>query len=477
MTGGEVRDLGSQPPYAAELRFAARPTPEEQVRFIANIERILSEGSFVATYKYALLVALVDLAIERGDDGGAALPLRIDDIAEKFAELYWRQAAPYGTVGAKASGIILHQNQGKQAAAIRLLSDLRRRAGTLTEARRSPHWRPLVAAMRTLLRTMPLWRLQKVAHDELVFLYEPGPARGWITLLPGVAGQLRERATLIRRLAQTEWLRFVLSLKQNHGVLGGASGLSEFLFGSSRIALGLKLSRPLRELQHGRCFYCRGQLQGAAAVDHFIPWSRYPRDLTHNLVLAHAGLQCEEERRARRRDAPGTLDTVRRRRGRGAHADRHGGRAARRSRDVGRGRGVELRAGRPRPCAGLAGRQAVWSPVRELAAAFCCGLRLAATFPRKRGAERPQAATSTSRIVAPFSSLSTAARYSSIAFLMLSSASASVRPCDQQPGSPGTETAKPSSDSCSAKRKIPSPVRACKQGCRRTSTFALRGWA
>ncbi len=294
MTGGEVRDLGSQPPYAAELRLAVHPTPEEQVRFIANIERILSEGSFVATYKYALLVALVDLAIERGDDSGAALPLRIDDIAEKFAELYWRQAAPYGTAGAKASGIILHQNQGKQAAAIRLLSDLRRRAGTLTEARRSPHWRPLVAAMRTLLRTMPLWRLQKVAHDELVFLYGPGPARGWITLLPGVAGQLRERATLIRRLAQTEWLRFVLSLKQNHGVLGGASGLSEFLFGSSRIALGLKLSRPLRELQQGRCFYCRGNLKGAAAVDHFIPWSRYPRDLTHNLVLAHAACNAQK---------------------------------------------------------------------------------------------------------------------------------------------------------------------------------------
>jgi hypothetical protein len=70
-------------------------------------------------------------------------------------------------------------------------------------------------------------------------------------------------------------------------VLGRAVGLSEFLFGSSRAALSLKVSEPLRELQHGRCFYCERSLPAAAAVDHFIPWSRYPRDLAHNLVLAH----------------------------------------------------------------------------------------------------------------------------------------------------------------------------------------------
>lgn len=108
-----------------------------------------------------------------------------------------------------------------------------------------------------------------------------------ITLLPGVACHLRERAPLIRRLAQTEWLRFVLSLEQNQPVLGRAVGLSEFLFGSSRAALSPKVSGPLRELQHGRCFYCERSLPPAAAVDHFIPWSRYPRDLAHNLVLAH----------------------------------------------------------------------------------------------------------------------------------------------------------------------------------------------
>ena len=73
---GKVRDSGTPPPYLPA--GTSRPPPEDQVRFIANIERILSEGSFVATYKYALLVALVELAIERGDDSNRelALPIR-----------------------------------------------------------------------------------------------------------------------------------------------------------------------------------------------------------------------------------------------------------------------------------------------------------------------------------------------------------------------------------------------------------------
>ena len=287
---GKVSDSGTPPPYLPT--DTSRPSPADQIRFIANVERILAEGSFVATYKYALLVALVELAIERGDDSNRELPLPILDIADKFAELYWRQAAPYEADGASGPGLVLHQNQGKQASAISRLAKLRNEMqgsrSTLAQARRSADWSPLVAQMRSLLKNMPLWRLQRVGHEDIRFLYESGPGKGNITLLPGVACHLRERAPLIRRLAETEWLRFVLSLKQNQPVLGRAVGLSEFLFGSSRAALSLKVSKPLRELQHGSCFYCQDKLPATACVDHFVPWSRYPRDLVHNLVLAHA---------------------------------------------------------------------------------------------------------------------------------------------------------------------------------------------
>jgi hypothetical protein len=267
-------------------------SPEFQIQFLVNLQRLLSEGSFVATYKYALLVALVELAIERGDDSNRELALPIRDIADKFAELYWRQAAPYEVDGVSGVGLVLQQNTGRQAGAItrlaKLRNDLTGSRSTLAEARRTADWERLVGRMQSLLKTMPLGKLQRVGHEDVCFLYEkPSPRANSITLLPGVACHLRERAPLIRRRAQTEWLRFVLSLEQNQPVLGRAVGLSEFLFGSSRAALSIKVTEPLRELQHGRCFYCERSLPAAAAVDHFIPWSRYPRDLAHNLVLAH----------------------------------------------------------------------------------------------------------------------------------------------------------------------------------------------
>ena len=47
------------------------PTPDDQVKFLRNIQRLLAEGLFTASYKFALLHALADLAVEKGDDTGA----------------------------------------------------------------------------------------------------------------------------------------------------------------------------------------------------------------------------------------------------------------------------------------------------------------------------------------------------------------------------------------------------------------------
>jgi hypothetical protein len=42
--------------------------------------------------------------------------------------------------------------------------------------------------------------------------------------------------------------------------------------------------------REARCLYCGCQVApGTAHIDYFIPWSRYPIDLGHNFVLAHAG--------------------------------------------------------------------------------------------------------------------------------------------------------------------------------------------
>ena len=70
------------------------PSADEQLTFLTNFQRLLAEGQFVATYKYALLLALADLAVEDGNDT-AEMPIQTRRIAEKFIELYWRQAVPY----------------------------------------------------------------------------------------------------------------------------------------------------------------------------------------------------------------------------------------------------------------------------------------------------------------------------------------------------------------------------------------------
>ena len=62
------------------------PTSDEQIRFMVNIQRLLDEGLFTASYKFALLLALAVLSIEQGDDSGEPLELTTDTIAEKFVQ-------------------------------------------------------------------------------------------------------------------------------------------------------------------------------------------------------------------------------------------------------------------------------------------------------------------------------------------------------------------------------------------------------
>ncbi|MEO8630011.1 MAG: HIT family protein [Betaproteobacteria bacterium] len=85
--------------YWEQMTDATEPTAEDQLAFLGNLQRILEEGDFTATYKYALLIALADLSVERpaGEDGTVVLPVL--DLAERIIELYWRQATPFREAG------------------------------------------------------------------------------------------------------------------------------------------------------------------------------------------------------------------------------------------------------------------------------------------------------------------------------------------------------------------------------------------
>ena len=94
----------------------SEPTAEQQLQFLTNLQRLLAEGQFVATYKYALLLALADIAIESGDDSGEPLTISTKLIAEKFIQYYWRQVVPYVPKTDPTVGQVVRQNTGKQAA-------------------------------------------------------------------------------------------------------------------------------------------------------------------------------------------------------------------------------------------------------------------------------------------------------------------------------------------------------------------------
>ena len=72
-----------------------------EVAFLEKLQRLLAEGSFTATYKFAVLLGLVDLSVE-------ALP-GVDtfttwQLAEKVSELYWPQVLPFDEVSLRHSG-------------------------------------------------------------------------------------------------------------------------------------------------------------------------------------------------------------------------------------------------------------------------------------------------------------------------------------------------------------------------------------
>jgi hypothetical protein len=284
-------------PVGTATSHMAAPPPEEQVRFLLHVQRLLAEGNFVASYKHALLLSLADVCVERGDDSGGTLRITTEELAEKFISYYWRQSAPYHLAG-RASAVI-KQNTGKQAAVISAVMKAREmHDGSLARLKAdSAAWGRLMRSVAETIRVMPLWKLQTLGRTRVEFLYAHDPQEGHeVVLNEGVCYCLRLFYGLVHELVRAAWVRFVRGVGENRLLLGETADLSDFMFGSGRAPLDVY--RPvLVEYQSGRCFYCLRPLQDKADVDHFIPWSRYPVDLGHNFVLAHSACNAQKSDR------------------------------------------------------------------------------------------------------------------------------------------------------------------------------------
>lgn len=289
------------------------PTEAFQIEVLLKIQRLLAEGAFTASYKYALLQALADLSVEKPPRPDGALDLALDDIADKFILYYWRQVLPYvpsavdwdrdgallvaeeGPVFRSGSPahLMLRQNTKDQAKILTLVArHVELFEGSLSALRADRRrWVAIRNQVATKIVEMPLFRLQRIGTIKDAFLYEEAADRttvSAITLRPGISFTLSRFHGLIQELVRSAWLTFVRGLPANRQVIGETTDLYEFLFGSERLPLR-RYQSILRALQRDSCFYCQGALKRSGVVDHFIPWMRYPIDLGHNFVLAHAG--------------------------------------------------------------------------------------------------------------------------------------------------------------------------------------------
>jgi hypothetical protein len=168
------------------------PSAEAQLAFLTKVQRLFAEGEFTATYKYALLAALADIAVELGQDDGAELRLRLGEVAERFIVLYWRQTMPYAAPGRAVEPGVLVQNLGAQAAVVKAIEAFQRGTGlqTLPRAQRHKDFKGLVQEVGRTVSAQPLNFLQNLGGKADEFLYRRS-GRGEVCLLPGVAYCLR----------------------------------------------------------------------------------------------------------------------------------------------------------------------------------------------------------------------------------------------------------------------------------------------
>jgi len=280
--------------------------PRGAIGFAEKVLELLDEGRYTATYKYAVLLALIDLCLEHTQNSGAPPDMvTTRQLADKIIEVYWPQTVPFA---GHAALTVLKQNAGGQAEIVSAIARFR----ALHAADPSvPRWhsrtaapkayRQLVKRLEWKLIEMPLPRLQIMGQCERPFIYEiywdqrverrevaryqAGESSTFdnrILLKPGVGEYLLQLSGLLRPLIQRRWAAMVAQLNRLE-----ESQLELFLFGSDRIQT-TKIRAGLWEMQDRRCFYCERRLRdpGQAQVDHFVPWSRYPDDGLDNLVVA-----------------------------------------------------------------------------------------------------------------------------------------------------------------------------------------------
>ena len=261
---------------------------------VQRILEVLNEGDRVATYKLALLLAIIDWVTT--NPGGEQIPTR--DLAEIVLARYFRQVRPFPNAG----GEMLDLQQGSNPK-LAILSASTRLAATYPQLPRLDQIRnqdqslynSAVRDVEATLVGQPIPRLQTVGKTHIPFLYQwnwkpkqsLGPIKAarkdHLPLVPGVRERLVALGPLLRPIIEQFWVWDVATWSK---IDTQEVELRTHLFGSKRVSFPKDLIAGLGEIQVGKCFYCPTSISKEPEVDHFVPWSKFPNDAIENLVLA-----------------------------------------------------------------------------------------------------------------------------------------------------------------------------------------------
>lgn len=274
---------------------------EELSGFAERLLAVIDEGRRTATYKLAVLRALMDCCAEHSTpEGRAPTEISTRAIARHVARLYWPQLRPFAT---DTGAVELRQITNKSATILTALAEAFRALPHLSgwdmaEAiLPADHVRQVLDVVELTVARYPLVRLQTVDGVPRPFIYDIDWGEGvslsrlragsgaQVRLREGAGDQLVRLAPLVRPLVELHWIRMVADLNKLAVI---EDDLRRHLFGAERVAFPYPLRRDLSDLQSGLCFYCEHPIKGASAVDHFMPWSRWPNDAVENLVIAHS---------------------------------------------------------------------------------------------------------------------------------------------------------------------------------------------
>lgn len=248
----------------------------DHLALLERLQALLRDSRYTTTYKFAVLHALCDLALEMPSGENR---LSLTRLAERVMNLYWQQVLPFHAPDSQV--ISLRQSTGGPAAVVQFVKRCRNaRRGQRATPSSASRQRDYAPMMLTLLKKDVLRRLQ---HGGKPFLYSLPIGRHDLTLCPSVPDTLRRFHGLITDTIQARWTAWI---EQRNPRVRGSDALREHLFGFDRVSLRVVV-KPLLALQAGRCFYSGVRItERTAEVDHVLPWSLTRNNSVGNLVLA-----------------------------------------------------------------------------------------------------------------------------------------------------------------------------------------------